>query len=395
MSQANGLPDDDFLNLLGQVRDFRDRVISPQVIDWEKNRVFPAEVIASAHQLGLLGMEIPPELGGLGMSFGQKLKVLDLLSEVSMPYAFSLVNSHNVAARLARHGTDEQRNRFLPDLLTGNKLGSAALTEPNAGSDFSAIMTEATSDANGWRLNGEKAWITNAATSTVIVAYVQTTPGSRARGIASFLIDGTQPGFERVAPYDLIGSHAIGTGGFRLNNYFASDADLLAPAGDGFSAALATINEARTYVASMCCAMIEASLRSAVGYATERESFGKPIIEHQGLSWQLARVANQLEAARALTDKAIAAIEHGDSESAILPAAHAKKFATEVAESSLSACAQAMGANGLREEHLIGHRLTAARIANYVDGSTEIMTDRIAKSLSAVYSPVGSTQLER
>ena len=191
MSQPIGLSEDEFSNLLDHVQDFRDRVISPQVVDWERSRVFPADVIASAHQLGLLGMEIDPELGGLGMSFSQKLRVLDVLSEVSMPYAFSLVNSHNVAARLARHGTEEQCSRFLSDLLTGDKLGSSALTEPNAGSDFSAIATQATSDANGWRLNGEKAWITNAASSTVIVAYVQTDPGSRARGIASFLIDGT------------------------------------------------------------------------------------------------------------------------------------------------------------------------------------------------------------
>ncbi len=388
MSQPNGMPEDDFRNLLLQVQDFRDQLITPHVLEWERNRTFPAENIAAAHQLGLLGMEIEPEMGGLGVSFGQKLQILDLLSEVSMPFAFSLVNSHNVAARLARHGTEEQRSRFLPDLLSGKKLGSTALTEPAAGSDFSSITTEATSDGNGWRLNGEKAWITNAAASSVIVAYVQTSPGSRARGIASFLIDGTNQGFERVAPYDLIGSHAIGTAGFRLNNYLAQESDLLAPAGEGFSAALSTINEARTYVASMCCSMIEASLRLSVGYATERESFGKPIIEHQGLSWQLARVANQVEAARALTNKAVAAIEHGDSESAILPAAHAKKFATEVVEPALSACAQAMGANGLREEHLTGHRLTAGRIANYVDGSTEIMTDRIAKSLPATYGPV-------
>lgn len=388
MSQRNGLPEDDFQDLLIRVKDFRDRVISPQVLDWERNRTFPAESIAAAHEIGLLGMEVEPELGGLGVSFGQKLQILDLLSEVSMPYAFSLVNSHNVAARLARHGTEDQKSRFLPDLLSGKRLGSTALTEPTAGSDFSSIATEATSDVNGWRLNGEKAWITNAAASSVIVTYVQTSPGSRARGIASFLIDGTNSGFERVEPYDLIGSHAIGTAGFRLNNYYAQESDLLAPAGNGFTEALSTINEARTYVASMCCAMIEASLRLSVSYATDRESFGKPIIEHQGLSWQLARVSNQVEAARALTDKAIEAIEHGDSESAILPAAHAKKFATEVVESALSACAQAMGANGLREEHLIGHRLTAGRVANYVDGSTEIMTDRIAKSLPDTYGVV-------
>jgi alkylation response protein AidB-like acyl-CoA dehydrogenase len=385
MSQVAGLREEHFHELLEQVREFRDREITPFVIEWEQNRIFPVEALCSAGDLGLLGMEIDPAVGGLGLSFGQKLKVLDLLSEVSMPYAFSLVNTHNVGARLARHGTEELRDRFLPDLLAGRRLGSTALTEPGAGSDFSAITTLASPDGDGWRLNGEKAWITNAAASSVIVAYVQTDHGARARGIASFIIDGTSDGFERLEPYDLIGSHSIGTGGFRLNNYFAPQGDLLAVPGEGFAAALATINEARTYVASMCCAMVEASLRSAVGYACQRESFGRPIIEHQGLSWQLARVANQLEAARALTDQAITVIEQGDSRSAILPAAHAKKFATEMAEPALTACAQAMGANGLKEEHLIGHRLTAARVANYVDGTTEIMTERIAKSLPATY----------
>lgn len=387
MTLSNGLPQKEFNDLLGNVREFRDEIVTPNVIDWERTRTFPSDAISSASNLGLLGMEIPPEMGGLGLSFSQKLKVLDTFSEVSMPYAFSLVNSHNVAARLARHGSANQRERYLSDLIRGKKLGSTALTEPSAGSDFSAISAHATPVDGGWNLTGEKAWITNAAASTVIVAYIQTEQGSRAKGIASFLLDGTSEEFERVAPYDLTGSHAIGTGGFRLNNYFAPHSDLLAPPGDGFAAALATINEARTYVATMCCAMVEASLREAVQYAGDRETFGRPIIEHQGLSWQLAKVANQLEAARALTEKAITVIENGDTNSAILPAAHAKKFATELAEPALAACAQAMGANGLREERLIGHRLTAARVANYVDGSTEIMTDRIAKSLSATYSP--------
>ncbi|MED5541035.1 MAG: acyl-CoA dehydrogenase family protein [Actinomycetota bacterium] len=385
MSQLAGISEEDFNTLLGRVQEFRDDKIAPRVIQWEQERIFPIDTISASHELGLLGMEIDPALGGLGLSFGQKLKVLDLLSEVSMPYAFSLVNSHNVAARLARHGTEELRSRFLPDLLSGQRLGSTALTEPGVGSDFSAITTLAARDAGGWRLNGEKAWITNAAASDVIIVYVQTDSDARSKGIASFVIDGTRDDFERLDPYGLIGSHAIGTAGFRLNNYFASEDELLALPGEGFAAALTTINEARTYVASMCCSMVEASLRSAVSYACERESFGRPIIEHQGLSWQLAHVANQLEAARALTDRAVAVIEQGDNRSAILSAAHAKKFATEMAEPALTACAQAMGANGLKEEHLIGHRLTAARVANYVDGTTEIMTDRIAMSLPAEY----------
>ena len=172
MTLSNGLPQKEFNDLLGNVREFRDEIVTPNVIDWERTRTFPSDAISSASNLGLLGMEIPLEMGGLGLSFSQKLKVLDTFSEVSMPYAFSLVNSHNVAARLARHGSANQRERYLSDLISGKKLGSTALTEPSAGSDFSAISAHATPVDGGWNLTGEKAWITNAAASNVIVAYI-------------------------------------------------------------------------------------------------------------------------------------------------------------------------------------------------------------------------------
>ena len=375
-------------SLLRDVVAFRDREVAPHHARWEQERAMGTEALRAAGELGLLAMEVPVELGGLGLDFRQKLQVIDCLTEVSMPFAFSLVNTANISSRVANLGTDEHRAQYLGDLIAGRRLGSTALTEPAAGSDFAAIATMGVDDgAGGLVVNGEKAWITNAALSDVIVTYVQTDPAAGAKGIASVLIDGTQEGFERAEPYELLGGHAIGTGGFRLRDYHAPVDDVLAPAGQGFIVALSMINGARTYVASMCCAMIRSALRTAVRYGADRQTFGQPIIEHQGLSWSLADVANRLEAARLLTDHAATIIDTDGDRAALLPAAHAKKFATEIAEPCIAACIQAMGAAGLREEHGLGSHMTAARIANYVDGSPQIQTDRIAKSLPGTRRP--------
>ena len=379
-----------FEAFVGEAAHFRDTVVAPNMNRWESEKRMAPEALREASAIGLLAMEVPAELGGLGMSFAQKCRIVEVLSAVSMPFAFSLVNTGNVAARVARLGSDIHRERYLADLMAGRRFGSTALTEPGAGSDFANISTTATPVDGGWRLDGAKAWITNAAHSDVIFCYAQTQPGSRGRGIALFLVDGTQPGFERLPPYELAGGHLIGTGGFRLDGYVAAAEDLLSPAGEAFIAALSSVNGARTYVAAMCCAMVEATLASAVRYGAEREAFGKPVIAHQGLAWKLAGVQNRLEAAQLLTARAVEAVTEslrtGDASGAILPAAHAKKFATETAEADIASCIQAMGAEGLRSEYPWGHHLAGARIANYVDGSTEIQTDRIARSLAAIYA---------
>ena len=375
----------DLDELLSVVEDFGERTVAPNAQAWDRDRVMAVDALREAATLGLLGIEVPVSQGGLGMDFGAKVAVIDALSRSSMAFAFSLVNTHNVAANIARRGTDVHKERYLDDLLHGRRFGSTALSEPGAGSDFAAITTLATPVDGGWRLDGEKAWITNAAESDVIVCYVQTEKGAGAKGIASFLIDGRRDGFVRSAPHDLYGGHTIGTGGFVLDGYLATDDDLLAPAGEAFKAALSSINGARTYVAVMCCAMLRASLGIAVDYGAQRHTFGRPIIEHQGLAWSLADIANRLEAAQALTDRAIDAVSNGSPADAVLPAAHAKKCATEAAEPGIAGCIQAMGAAGLRSEYPLGRHLAAARIAHFTDGSTEIQTDRIARSLVASY----------
>ncbi|MGE0579632.1 acyl-CoA dehydrogenase family protein, partial [Reyranella sp.] len=273
--------------------------------------------------------------------------------------------------------------RLLPRMIAGELIGCAGLSEPGVGSDFGGLEMAAVRVDGGWKLNGAKAWITNAAVAGLSVAYAQTDKAQGYRGIACFAIEADRPGFHREKPFELHGGHAIGVGGFRLVDYIAPDEAVLHPPGRAFKAALAGINGARAYVAAMCCGMLQASLETAVRYTRQRRTFGQPVLEHQGVRWKLVDAATDLEAARLLTYRAARLIdEAGD---AVLPAAHAKKFATEMAVRRIADCIQAMGANGLRAEYPLARHLACAKIAAYTDGSIEMMNERIGAALPQVF----------
>lgn len=363
---------DEFLQ---RVAAFARDVVAPGAARWESERRIAVEAIEAAATIGLTGIEVPREWGGLGLGYGSKARAAELLSAADFGFTMSLLNTHNVAAKLARD-TPQLARRYLPDLLAGRRLGCTALTEPGAGSDFAAIGTLALRTPQGWRIDGAKAWITNAAAADVIVLYAQTEAGSGARGIASFLVDGRRAGFVREPFFALAGQHAIGTGAFRLEGYLARDDELLQPPGQAFKSAMRSINGARVYIAAMCNGMVGEALRVAQAHGARRQTFGRPLVEHQGWRWRLAEVATELQASRLLVEQASLQIEAGAD--AQLMAAQSKLFATRMAERQLPALAQAMGAEGLREDHPFGRHQAGARVASLVDGSSEMLLERIA-----------------
>jgi len=365
--------------LLEQAREFSRREVGPNAARWERERLYPRESIRAAAALGLTRIQVPAALGGLDLRFRAKVRVLEEIARDDFAFAFALVNTHNSASRLARDGNDSQRARYLAGLMRGELIGAVSLTEPTAGSDFPSIRTRAERVAGGWLLNGEKAWLTNGSAVDVIVVYAQTEPAAGASGIAAFVVDARREGFERGAAYALAGAHAIGAAGFRLSNYFAADDELFYAPGAAFKNALGSITGARIYVAAMCCGMVEEALELALARARARSTFGRPLIERQGLRWMLADVATDLDAARLLSYRAARLLEAGQD--AVLAAAHAKKFAARVAELRLPQCMQVFGAEGLMEAHPFGRHLAAARAANYADGSTEMQNERIAAYL--------------
>jgi alkylation response protein AidB-like acyl-CoA dehydrogenase len=368
--------------LLEIARAFSQREVAPQAARWERERAYPREAMRAAAAAGLTRIQIPAALGGLDLRFRAKLRIIEEIARDDFAFAFALVNNHNAASRLARDGTDGQRARYLDGLLRGELIGAVALTEPSAGSDFGAIRTRAERVAGGWRLNGEKAWLTNGAAVDVVVVYAQTDPAAGSKGIAAFVVDAKQKGFERGAAYAMSGAHAMGAAGLQLHDYFAADEDLFYAPGAAFKTALISITGARIYVAAMCCGMVEEALGLALARARERSTFGQPLIARQGLRWMLADTATDLEAARLLTYRATRLLEAG--EDAVMAAAHAKKFATRMAERRLPDCMQVFGAEGLLESHAIGRHIAAARVAHYTDGTTEMQNERIAAYLERV-----------
>lgn len=356
----------------------RDHVAS-RASGWESRREHAGATVRLACREGLGGLLLPERHGGLGLGLTAAARVFEELASAHLPFAFSLVVHANLLRGLSRLGTDAQIQAHVPALLAGDRIGAFCLTEPGAGSDAAAIATRATRDGDGWRVDGEKAWVTNGVFADLCCVYAQTDPPQGARGIAALLVSAGASNVERLPAEAMLGGHAMGTARLRFNGCPVAAGDVLAAPGRGFAAAMAGIDVARVLLGAMCCGLLRDSLEHAVRYASTRRAFGRVIAEFQGLQWSLADVATELAAARALTYETARGVDAGAADGAA--SAHTKKFTTGVALRGVAACMRAMGAVALRDDHPLGRHLAAAQIAEYLDGTTGIQNVVITRSL--------------
>jgi alkylation response protein AidB-like acyl-CoA dehydrogenase len=369
-----------------EIREFIDRCrmfgqteVAPYAKEWEYARRSPVEALRRACAAGLASVELPKAQGGLGLPFSAKMRMAEELSKYDLAFMFALMQHHNVVVRIAESAPAAAVQALLPGLLRGDVIGCTAMTEPSAGSDFAAIAMRARRVEGGWRLTGEKGWIANAAVAGVILSYAQTDPAQGNRGIACFIVSADSPGFQRHAAYELHGAHAIGVGGFALEDCFVPDAMVIYPPGEGFKAAMNGVNRARVHVSAMNAGLLDSSLSTALKYGQERKAFNSSLLDFQGLRWSLVDVATDLEALRLLTYRGARLIDAG--EDAQEAAAMAKKFGSDRTLQGVAACIQAMGANGLRADYPLARHLAAAKLLTYTDGSTEMMNERIGHLL--------------
>lgn len=358
-------------------RRFAEETLAPNASAWETVGRLPDDFFARAGAVGLLGVEVSPALGGAGAGFATKAAICEILAGADFGAAMALVNSHNVAKKIADSASPEIAAAYVPDLVRGTRIGCTALTEPHAGSDFAAIETRAHVCEGGWRLTGRKAWIVNGTRADTLVVYAQTKAPGDASGIAAFLVDARRDGVKDRWSSGAFGLHSCGAGDFRLDACFVAEAALLGAPGSAFKAILSEINGARIYVAAMCCGMVAQALRIATAWGTKRSTFGKPLRAHQAWRFALAEAATDLAGARALVAAAAAAFDAGRDVQ--LCAAQAKILAVRIAQKRLPEILHAMGAEGLKTAYPFGRHLVGAQIAGLVDGSTEMLLERVAK----------------
>lgn len=369
------------LGLVKQAQTFSREVLVPLLAAGHSNVPLSKTVIKQWASTGLQGMQTPRDLGGKGASYAAKIRVVMELARTSFSAAFALNNSHSMVQMVATRAPEAIRNLYLNDLLKGNLVASVALTEPTGGSDLGAMRTLARKTDGGWVINGVKSWITNSATTDLVVVAAQTSQGTR--GIGRFIVPMDTSGVTRLEPHRLAAGGASGVGGISFNDVFVPDLNLLEGPGDGFKRAMEAINAARVHVAAMAVAVLEGALGQAVRYCQTRQAFGRALLEHQGLRWQLVEVATTLEAANLLVLHAAEIVQsEGD---ASVASAYAKKFATSVVVRGVEQCMQAIGAASMFEDVGLARQLAEVKMAAYADGTTEILNERIGISLVKSY----------
>lgn len=362
------------------VRDFAQERLRPQSAAFEAAGGYPAGLFEEVAGLGLMGMTAPEAFGGAGLDYvSYALALMEVAAgDGALSTILSIQNSLIVSA-ITKLGTQEQRARFLPELISGRMLGAFALTETDAGSDAAAIRTRATRVEGGWKLDGAKQFITSGRIAGVVIVFAVTDPAAGKRGISAFLVPTGSEGYSVDKVEHKLGQAASDTCAIRFENLFVEDALMLGAEGEGYKIALSNLEQGRIGIAAQCVGMAQAALDIAVGYAKERKSFGKPIIEHQAVGFRLADLATRLEAARQIVLSAAALKDGG--EPCLTQASMAKLFASETAEAVVSGAIQTLGGYGYLEEFGLAKIYRDVRVCQIYEGTSDIQRMVIARAL--------------
>ena len=361
-------------------RDFAREKVLPLAREIDEKGKVPPALIAEMASLGFLGIYVPERYGGAGLD---ALSYALVCEEINRACASTgvVMSSHVslVVDPLLHHGTDAQKDRFLRPLASGEKLGCFALSEPASGSDAAAMRTTARRDGDAWVLNGTKNFITNGASADLALVFAQTDANARKRGIAAFLVEKGTPGFSVGKLEHKLGIRGSDTAQLLFQDCRVPAANLLGETGAGFKIALSTLDGGRISIAAQAVGIARACLEDALGYAKEREAFGKKIVEFQAIQWKLADMATEIDAARLLVWRAATLKDRGEDH--ILAAAQAKLFASDVAVRAARECVQIFGGYGYLTDFPAERHYRDAKITEIYEGTSEIMNLVIAEEI--------------
>jgi butyryl-CoA dehydrogenase/short/branched chain acyl-CoA dehydrogenase len=361
------------------VRDFAEAEVTPLIREMDASQQLDGGLITKLFEMGLMGIEIPEQYGGSALTFFTSVLVVEELSRVD-PSVGVLVDVQNtlVVNAIQRWGTDEQKSRYFPRLAT-DTVGAYALSEAGSGSDAFALACRATRDGDDWVLEGQKLWITSANEAGLFIVFANADPDAGYRGITAFVVEAGAPGFSVGKKEDKLGIRASSTCELILDGVRVGADAVLGQAGVGYKVAIETLNEGRIGIGAQMVGLAQGALDHTIGYVKEREQFGRPIGDFQGVQFQLAEMATGIEAARLMVYNAARLKDAGQD--FLMAAAQAKLYSSEVAQRVSSTCIDLYGGYGFTREYPIEKYYRDAKIGSIYEGTSNMQKQTIAKML--------------
>ncbi len=368
-------------NLLrDSVREFASREIRPHIMEWDESQTMPVDIFKKMGELGFLGIVAPEAHEGAGLTSVDFCIVMEELAAVDPSIALSFAAHSGLCLQhILAFANEEQLSAYVPALATGRVLGAWCLTEPGSGSDASGMLTNAKRNGDTYLLNGSKIFITNGGSASTYVVTAKTDPDAGNRGISAFIVEKAFGGISVGKKENKLGMRASETVQLSFDNVKVPARNLLGKEGEGFRQALAVLDSGRIGIAALSTGLAQGALNAAVAYAKERQQFGRPIADFQGIQFSLADMATEVQASRLLTYRAAAARSRGEDVTQI--AAQAKYFASETAQRASTAAVQIHGGYGYMKDYPVEKFYRDAKLLTIGEGTSEVQRMVIARSV--------------
>jgi alkylation response protein AidB-like acyl-CoA dehydrogenase len=351
--------------------EFAAQHIAPHVMEWDEAQVFPKELFHEMGRLGFLGVLVSTEYGGAGMGYAEYITIVDEVSQVCGSIGLSVAAHNSLCTQhINQFGTEEQKRRWLPKLASGQWIGAWGLTETGTGSDAGGMHTTAVRDGDGWRINGSKNFITHAISGDVAVVVVRTGEKGDSHGMSAFVVEKGTPGFEGGRKENKLGMRASETAGLFFDNCYVSNDNLLGKVGEGFIQSMKILDGGRISIAALSLGIAKGAQKAALRYSREREQFGQPIGDFQGIAFKLAEMGTKIYASELMTRHAGSLKDQGlkvTRESAM-----AKLFASETAVEVATDGVQIHGGYGYTKDYPAEKYFRDSKLCTIGEGTSEI-----------------------
>jgi alkylation response protein AidB-like acyl-CoA dehydrogenase len=361
-------------------RDFAEKHIRPYLMEWDEAQIFPIDTFKHMGELGLMGILVPEEYGGSGFGYQEYVTAIVEIAKVCGSIGLSLA-AHNslCTGHILAFGNDEQKRKWLPKLASAEWIGAWGLTEANTGSDAMRMNTTAVLDGDEYVINGSKNWITHGKSGDLVVVMVRTGEKGRADGISAMVIEKGTPGFTNGKKENKLGMRASETTELIFDNCRVPKENLLGKEGEGFKQAMRVLDGGRISIAALALGIAQGAFKAAINYAKERHQFGKPIASFQGISFKLADMATEVEAAELLIRNA--ADRKNNGKSVVKQSAMAKYFASEVAVRCSTEAVQIFGGYGYTKDFPVEKFYRDSKLCTIGEGTSEIQKIVIAREV--------------